>query len=91
MNNQNNNSNTARKNSQVTYKIDHHLGVLSTSETGWTCEVNLVSWNDRPMKLDIRDWNPNHTKMGRGVTLNGPEVAQLNTILSTFNVAESGI
>lgn len=51
------------------YKIERHYGNLSTSPKGWTKELNLISWNGNPPKMDIRDWAPNHEKMAKGVTL----------------------
>ncbi|MDN6168036.1 MAG: PC4/YdbC family ssDNA-binding protein, partial [Lactococcus lactis] len=50
------------------YEIIESFGVLSQSPSGWTRELNLVSWNDRPAKYDIRDWSPDHEKMGKGLT-----------------------
>ena len=76
---------------EVSYLIQEHLGVLSTSKTGWNREVNLVSWNDRPSKLDIRDWNPEHTKMSKGLTFNGSEVAFLKEFLNELDIEEAGI
>ena len=54
---------------EITFNIKQHLGVLETSQTGWTKEVNLVEWNCKPAKLDIREWDPDHEHMSRGVTL----------------------
>lgn len=45
---------------EITFNIKQHLGVLETSQTGWTKEVNLVEWNGKPAKLDIREWDPDH-------------------------------
>jgi hypothetical protein len=45
---------------EISYKIVKQYGVISTSKTGWTKEVNLVAWNGREPKLDIRDWAPGH-------------------------------
>ena len=64
------------------YEIMEELGVLSESETGWTKELNLVSWNDRPAKFDVRDWSPDHEKMGKGITLSNEEVKALKEILA---------
>ena len=58
---------------EVTFEIQEHIGVLTTHETGWTKEVNMVSWNGNKAKIDIRDWNPEHTQMGRGITLTKAE------------------
>jgi len=64
-----------------TYEITEELGVLSESRSGWTREVNYVSWNGGAPKLDIRDWAPDHEKMGKGISLNEAEVGKLKEIL----------
>lgn len=66
----------------IKFEIKATLGVLSTSSKNWTKELNLVSWNDAPPKYDIRDWSPDHTKMGKGVTLTDEEVAKLKEALN---------
>lgn len=73
------------------FEIVRHIGVLSTSPRGWTREVNVVSWNAKPARLDIRDWAPDHEKMSRGVALNGFETEQLKVILSGVIPQEMGI
>lgn len=67
---------------KVNYEIVKHIGVLSESKTGWTKEINLVSWNNRDPKYDIRDWAPEHEKMGKGITLSKEEVLTLIDILN---------
>lgn len=67
------------------YQIVKSLGVIGESRDGWKKEVNLVSWNDRKPKLDIREWDENHTKMSKGITLNSNEVKELKRILQDFN------
>ena len=47
----------------IKYEVVKHIGVLSESANGWKKELNLVSWNDRPAKYDIRDWDENHEKI----------------------------
>ena len=64
------------------YEIVEELGVLSTSAKGWTKELNKVSWNGGAPKYDIRDWDPNHEKMGKGITLSEEEAKQLYIALS---------
>lgn len=64
------------------FTIVDKLGVLSTSSKGWTKELNLVSWNGREPKYDIRDWAPEHAKMGKGVTLSAEELKALKDLLS---------
>jgi len=65
----------------IKFEITKHIGVLSTSAKGWTKELNLVSWNDREAKYDLRDWAPEHDKMGKGVTLNEDELIALKNLL----------
>lgn len=59
------------------YEIVEHIGVLSENPKGWTKELNRVSYNDAPAKFDIRDWAPEHEKMGKGVTLTEEEAQKL--------------
>ena len=65
---------------EIKYEIVENLGVLSETDKGWQKELNLVSWNERPAKYDLRDWSPNHEKMGKGITLTNEEVAKLKEI-----------
>lgn len=55
------------------YEILEELAVLSENAKGWRKELNLVSWNGRPAKFDLRDWAPGHEKMGKGITLTNEE------------------
>lgn len=54
---------------EITFEIVEHIGVVSNYENGWTKEVNLVSWNGQPAKFDLRDWDREHERMSRGITL----------------------
>lgn len=67
---------------EIKYEIIEQLGVLSETEKGWKKELNLISWNEREPKYDIRDWSENHEKMGKGITLNQEEVTKLRNILN---------
>ena len=51
------------------YEITERIAVLSQSANGWERQLNMVSWNDREPKYDIRDWSPDGTKMGKGISL----------------------
>lgn len=66
---------------EFSYEIVKHIGVLSTSPKGWTKELNLVSWNGHEAKYDIREWSPEHDKMGKGVTLSVEEIEALKDLL----------
>lgn len=65
----------------IKFEIIETLGIISTSPKGWTKEVNLIRWNDKPAKVDIRDWSPDHEKMGKGITLTEEEAERLAEIL----------
>ena len=62
---------------EIKYEITKELGVISENAKGWTKELNMVSWNDREPKFDIRDWSPDHTRMGKGVSLTEDEMKKL--------------
>jgi hypothetical protein len=70
------------------YEIVKQIGELSAGRAGWHREVNLISWNDAEPKIDIRDWAPDHDKMGKGISLNSEEVAVLREILNEIDLYE---
>lgn len=63
------------------YEIVEHIGVLSESSKGWTKELNVISWNGKEPKYDLRDWAPNKEKMGKGITLTQAELEVLKSLL----------
>lgn len=66
----------------IKYEIVKELAVLSEGSKGWKKELNLISWNDREPKFDIREWSPNHEKMGKGITLSEDEIKKLSEVLN---------
>lgn len=66
---------------EIKYDLVERLGVLSTDAKGWAKELNLVSWNERPAKYDMRSWNPDHTRMSKGITFSEEEAQVLLNIL----------
>ncbi|MBR5931660.1 MAG: YdbC family protein [Lachnospiraceae bacterium] len=62
--------------------IVKNIGVLSESAKGWTKELNYISWNGANPKYDIRDWSPDHSKMGKGITLTDADVQKLKELLN---------
>ena len=66
----------------IKFEIKEEIAILSESSKGWKKELNLVSWNGLEPKYDIRDWTPDHEKMGKGVTLTKEEAKQLYVALS---------
>ena len=63
------------------YEILKEVGAISQSPSGWKKELNLVSWNGGEPKLDLREWSPDHTKMGKGVSLTVEEAQKLYSLL----------
>lgn len=70
----------------IKYEIKENCGVISTSSKGWSKELNMVSWNDKAPKFDLREWDPEHTKMGKGVTLTREELIELKDILNNMQL-----
>jgi hypothetical protein len=70
----------------IKYEIKETVGELGASSKGWTKELNLISWNDREPKYDIRDWAPDHEKMGKGVTLTKDELKSLRAVLNEMDL-----
>mgnify|MGYP000863909583 CR=1 FL=1 len=67
----------------IKFEIIRNIGVIGEGTKGWKKEVNIVSWNDRKPKLDIRDWDENHEKMGKGITLTKSEALELQKLLNS--------
>ena len=70
---------------EFTYEIVKEIGVLSESARGWRKELNLISWNGRDPKFDLREWGPEHEKMGKGITLTQEDVNSLKEILKNID------
>lgn len=62
---------------EIQYEIVKQIAVLSTGDSGYTKEINLISWNGKEPKYDIRSFSPNREKCGKGITLNADEAAAL--------------
>lgn len=70
----------------IKFDIEKEIGVISQSAKGWNKELNLVSWNDREAKYDIRDWDEYHEKMGKGITLSREEIKALKELLNKIEI-----
>ena len=66
---------------KVKHEIKEAFGVLSATPSKWQKEFNLVSWNDAEPKYDIRQWSPDHSAMGKGISLNREEAQALYELL----------
>ena len=69
-------------NGEIEFKIVEHIAVLEQHESGWSRELNVVSWNGGEPKLDIREWSPDHERMTRGITLNEVNGRKLSDALN---------
>lgn len=70
---------------ELKFEITEHIAVIGENARGWARELNMVSWNDRDPKYDLRDWSPDHSKMGKGLTLTADELVALRDILSEMD------
>ncbi|HBV98372.1 MAG TPA: hypothetical protein DEF36_15195 [Desulfotomaculum sp.] len=71
---------------EIKYEIVKELGVLSEGSKGWKKKLNLVSWNGREPKYDIREWSPENEKMGKGITLSNEELIALRDALNGLDI-----
>ena len=72
-------------NNEIRFQIMDHIGIIDRYEIKdepWTKEVNLVSWNGRPAKIDIRDWNSTHDRMSKGITLTEEQALTMVRLLA---------
>ena len=67
---------------EIKFEIVKSVGTVSEGSKGQKKELNIVKWNEREPKYDLRDWSPDHTKMGKGITLTSEEIAKLKELLS---------
>jgi len=64
------------------FEITKRIGIIAEGSKGWSMELNMVSWGGRAAKYDIRDWSPDHAKMGKGITLSEEQLRRLKEILN---------
>ena len=65
----------------MTMELIKKIALISGSETGFRKELNLVSWNGREPKYDLRGWSPEGIPL-RGVTLTEDEAKELQKVLN---------
>ena len=70
---------------EITSEIVETLGVLSESGT-WKKEVNIVQWGESIAKYDIRSWNKDHSRAGKGISLSLQEIKELKKILNKLEI-----
>lgn len=70
---------------EFTYEIKQEIGKISEARSGWAREVNIVSWNGGAPKLDVRDWSPDHSKMGKGISMTYDELRTLKALIEDLD------
>lgn len=71
---------------EIKFEIKETLGIIAESAKGWKKELNLISWNRKEAKYDLREWAPEHEKMGKGVTLTRDELKSLKELLNSMEI-----
>ena len=71
---------------ELKFEVTEQLGTIGEGSKGWKKELNLVSWNDRKSKADIREWDDLHEKMGKGVTFTKEELKNLKSLLNSIDI-----
>lgn len=65
---------------QIEFKLERRIGALSENPSGYTKELNVVVWDGKYTKYDLRTWNPNG-KPGKGITLTKDELKKLHKLI----------
>lgn len=72
---------------ELKFDVVKELGVISENpKNGWTRELNLVSWNDREPKYELRDWSADKTHMNKGFAMTAEEAKTLRDILNKIDL-----
>lgn len=66
---------------ELKFEILNELGIISEGSKGWKKELTRVSWNGEEPKYDIRTWDSEHKKMGKGITLTEEELRVLKELI----------
>ena len=73
------------KKEDITYEIIKNLGVISKTKSGWTTEVNVISWNGKEPVIDVRSWSPDKSKLGKGITFTKEERTRFIEIVQKYD------
>lgn len=67
----------------IDYKIEKTIATISSTESGYTLELNLISFNGKPAKYDLRRWLriAGQGKMLKGISLSKDEMSKLLEVL----------
>jgi hypothetical protein len=70
------------------YMVCRTIAILGETNNGFTKELNVVSWNNREPVYDIRTWDADHKKYGKGVTLTTNQILKLKEALDSLETHE---
>ncbi|MCO7125585.1 PC4/YdbC family ssDNA-binding protein [Sporolactobacillus shoreicorticis] len=71
--------------SNIQFELIKKIGKLTESSSGWSKQLNIISWNGRAPKYDLRDWAPDGEKMGKGITLSVDDLKALKQLLNQLD------
>lgn len=60
----------------MTMNVIKKIAVISDEDKGYRKELNLVSWNGREPKYDLRNWSPEGQAL-KGLTMSEKEAKEL--------------
>ncbi|WP_088051872.1 YdbC family protein [Virgibacillus dakarensis] len=67
----------------VDWDVIEEIAILHESQAGWTKELNIISWNGDEPKYDVRWWNADKSRLGKGFTFTAEELSKLKEIIDT--------
>lgn len=71
---------------QFEFEIVDQVGVISENSKGWRRELNVIKWNGKAPKYDLRDWSPDHLKISKGITMSKIELIKLRDLLNEIDL-----
>lgn len=69
------------------FKYEIKEDILSFGDGKWQKHLTYISWNGAEPVYDLRQWNPDMTKCGKGITLSKDDLFDL---MSAFEDILSG-
>ena len=70
---------------KFTYDIKESFGSIGESGA-YSTQLNLISFNNKEPKYDIRKWDIENDKMLKGISLTKEELVALRDLLNTLEL-----
>lgn len=78
--------------SEFKFEVIEEIAELGKpTPSGWGKVLTLTKFGENQAKLDIRSWNEDFTRMGRGISLSNEEASNLFFALGEFLLSEDEI